>query len=409
MRRISINFTNFYLVLILGALNTLSAVSIDMYLPAFAHIARDLSSSVEMVSLSVSSYFCGMSVGQPIYGPLLDRFGRKKPLYAGMSIYLFASICCFFAASVADLILIRFLQGFGGCAASIAATAMVRDLFSVSESSKVFSRFELILGVSPLMAPGAGSLITHYLGWRMIFVLLAVIAIVLLGVSRLVLPDVAQPDTSVSLNPKAVTSTFMQVVKVPHFYTYALSGSFSFSGLFVYVSGASIIFMDTFRMSSSTFSLLFALMSLSFVGGSQINIYLQRRHSSERIFKIAVITQAILGILSLSMAYSGLVGPFCTVVGLFLYLSCIGLTLPNSSALSLAPFSRNAGAAAAALRFLQIGVGGITSSSIGLFTHTSCLSIFMMMTVSAVLAVLSLLWGERTPTPKNLDLPTSEH
>src|SRR6478752_4349248 len=136
---------NFYLILILGLLTAIGPFSIDMYLPAFPDIAKNLHTSVAQVTLSLSSFFIGISAGQLLYGPLLDRFGRKKPLYSGLAVYFIASLMCAFVASVNSLILLRFLQAIGACGGMVAARAMVRDLFPVDEIAKVFSTLMLVI------------------------------------------------------------------------------------------------------------------------------------------------------------------------------------------------------------------------------------------------------------------------
>ncbi|WP_207796083.1 MFS transporter, partial [Leptospira ellisii] len=155
---------NFYIIFILGILTALSPFSIDMYLPAFPEIAEDLKTPASEVALSLSGYFIGLALGQILYGPLLDRFGRKKPLYYGIALYVLASVGCFFSSTINELIIFRFLQAIGGCAANVASVAMVRDLFSIKESSKVFSLLVLILGASPLLAPTIGGYVSSTLG-----------------------------------------------------------------------------------------------------------------------------------------------------------------------------------------------------------------------------------------------------
>src|SRR5687768_3117848 len=142
--------TYFYLILVLGSLTALGPFSIDMYLPGFPAIARDLHTTTSQVSLSLSSYFIGISAGQLLYGPLMDRYGRKPPLYFGLFIYLFASIACAFSQNINVLIMWRFIQAVGSCAAAVGAVVMVRDLFPVSENSKIFSLLILVLGTSPM-------------------------------------------------------------------------------------------------------------------------------------------------------------------------------------------------------------------------------------------------------------------
>ncbi len=128
----------FFLVLMLGALNTITPFSIDMYLPGFPAIAHDLHTTVGKVALSVSSYFLGFAGGQIMYGPLLDRFGRKRPLYAGLSLYIIACIGCVVARSLDQLLLARLIQALTGCVASVAAMAMVRDFFRYSKVQRLF-------------------------------------------------------------------------------------------------------------------------------------------------------------------------------------------------------------------------------------------------------------------------------
>src|ERR1700677_4325858 len=129
-----------YIIAILGLLAAIGPFSIDMYLPAFPAIAADLNTSVPKVSLSLSSYFIGVSAGQFIYGPLLDKVGRKKPLYCGLVIYFAASLCCLFASSVNALIPFRLVQALGGCVGMVACRTMVRDIYPVSENARIFSQ-----------------------------------------------------------------------------------------------------------------------------------------------------------------------------------------------------------------------------------------------------------------------------
>ena len=163
------------IILILGALSTVSPFSIDMYLPAFPQIAHDLGTTPAEISLSVSGYFIGLALGQLFYGPLLDRFGRKRPLYAGLSLFVVASLGCLTARSPGLFIAFRLLQALGGCVAQVGAIAMVRDFFPVEESAKILSLLFLVLSVSPLFAPTIGSFVATTVGWPWIFVILAAI------------------------------------------------------------------------------------------------------------------------------------------------------------------------------------------------------------------------------------------
>src|ERR1041385_5864566 len=186
--------SNFNLILILGLLTAIGPFSIDMYLPAFPSIAKGLNTDVSQVMLSLSSFFIGISVGQLVYGPLLERFGRKKPLYIGLVIYLLASIGCAFTNSVNSLIAFRFLQALGSCAGMVTSRAMVRDLFEVKDSAKVFSSLMLVVAVSPIIAPTVGGYVTAALGWRYVFAVLIAVDIAIIAGVFFLLPESKKPD-----------------------------------------------------------------------------------------------------------------------------------------------------------------------------------------------------------------------
>lgn len=370
-------------------LMTISPFAIDMYLPAFSKIAEDFHTTTARVSLSITSYFIGFAFGQLIYGPLLDRFGRKKPLYAGIFIYILCCAGCMVSHSVGMLVGFRFIQALGGCVAGVAAMTMARDFFPVEESAKIFSLLILILGLSPLLAPTLGGFITAGLGWQWVFIGLMLLAALVLAIVILFLPTGYQPDHSVSLRPGPMINSFLSILRNKQFYTYTLSASFSFATLLVYVAGSSLIFMEIYQVSPQLFGGIFALLSVGFIGGNQVNILLLKRYKSEELYRVALISQLIFAIIFLIGAIYGWWGLVSTIVMFFLLLSTIGLIYPNGSALALAPFSTNVGTASALLGFLQIGIGGLASSCIGLFNSTDSVPILAMeVAVSAIANVI---------------------
>jgi len=381
-------------ILILGALSTVTPVSIDMYLPALPQIATSLHCTTAQVSLSLSSYFIGMAMGQLLYGPLLDRYGRKRPIYFGLGLYLLCSLACVVAPTVGILIGLRFFQALGACVSQVAAMTMVRDFFPPKESARVFSLQMLILGVSPLLAPTLGSLITVHLGWHWIFLALAIIVGLILAATAAFLPQVYRPDPTVILRPKPIIDQFLVVLQERRYVTYVFAGACSFSGLFVYVAGSPIILMESFHVSAKTYGILFAIMAMGFIGGNQLNILALRSFSSERIFAAALVIQVLNGALFSLGAYLGLFNLDVTVTLLFLQLLCFGFTFPNASALALASISRNIGSAAALMGFMQTSFGALASSCIGLLNvHTVAPVIFIMTGMAGLgLAILVMTW-----------------
>nr|WP_144891122.1 multidrug effflux MFS transporter [Flavobacterium tiangeerense] len=391
------------LILILGSLTALGPFSIDMYLPGFAGIAKDLNTTVANVSLTLSSYFIGISAGQLLYGPLLDRFGRKKPLFIGMSVYILASLGCVFVTDIDTFIGLRFIQAIGSCAATVASVSMVRDLFPVKDIPKVFSLLMLVVGLSPMLAPTIGGYITEDFGWHTVFFILMCMGILILLAAQIGLPNTYVPDTSISLKPKPIVSGFISILKVPQFYTYAFAGAIAFSGLFTYVAASPIIFMDIYKVDAKTYGWIFAFMSLSFISASQLNSLLLRKFRSEQMIVGALIIQSIISIVFLILAVNNLLGLYETIAMLFVFLACLGISNPNTAGLTLAPFEKNAGSASALMGAIQLGLGAVASFAVGLFVKNSILPMVFILTASTIIALIILILGKKrikkTSTP----------
>ncbi len=383
------------LILILGSLTALGPFSIDMYLPGFSDIAADLNTSVAKVSMSLSSYFIGISAGQLLYGPLLDRFGRKKPLFLGLMVYILASLGCVFVKDIDSFIFLRFVQAIGSCAATVASVAMVRDLFPVKDIPKVFSLLMLVLGLSPMLAPTIGGYVTEDYGWHTVFVILLFMGTAILIASQVGLPNSYKPDSSISLKPKPIITNFLNVLKEPQFYTYAFTGAIAFSGLFTYVAASPIIFMNIYHVDAKTYGWIFAFMSVSFIGSSQLNSLLLKKFSSEQMIFTALIMQSVISIVFLVLSVNNLLGLYQTIVMLFLFLGCLGISNPNTAGLTMAPFAKNAGSASALMGAIQLGLGALASFAVGVFVKDSVAPMVLIMTVTTIIAFIVLNIGRR--------------
>jgi len=390
----------FFLILILGSLTALSPFSIDMYLPGFKAIAQDLNTTDGRVAWSLSSFFIGISGGQLLYGPLLDRFGRKKPLYIGLLVYISASILCAFVHDVDTFIGLRFIQAIGSCAAGVASITMVRDLFPVEDNAKVFALLMLVLGASPMIAPTLGGYISVAFGWHTIFLVLAGLGAFNLLASWLWLPNSYKPDTSMSLKPRPILNNFIAVLKEPQFYTYAFTGALAFAGLFVYVSGSPILFMSIFKVKEETYGWIFAGLSIGFIGASQVNTIMLRKYTSEQLVYAALIGQTLSALVFLIGSLNGWFGLTESLIMLFFFLASLGFANPNAAALSLAPFTKNAGSASALMGAFQMALGAIASSFIGFFEQTSPVPMVTIMTVTTLLALAVLHFGRKTIVKK---------
>jgi DHA1 family bicyclomycin/chloramphenicol resistance-like MFS transporter len=383
-------------ILILGSLTALGPFSIDMYLPGFSGIAKDLNTSVANVAMTLSSYFIGISAGQLLYGPLLDRYGRKKPLFIGLLIYIFASLGCVFVKDIDTFIGLRFIQAVGSCAAAVTSITMVRDLFPVKEIPKVFSMLMLVVGLSPMLAPTVGGYVTAGFGWQAVFFILMLLGIIILIAAQLVLPNTYIPDESISLKPKPILLNFAIVLKEPQFYTYAFTGAIAFSGLFTYVAASPILFMHIYEVDAKTYGWIFAFMSVSFIGASQLNSVLLRKFSSEQMVFTALVTQSFISIIFLIAALNNLLGLYETIALLFLFLGCLGISNPNTAGLTLAPFTKNTGIASALMGAIQLGFGAIASFAVSVFVTDSLIPMVMIMSTTTITALVILQIGKRT-------------
>ncbi|MGY2132123.1 multidrug effflux MFS transporter [Hymenobacter sp. HD11105] len=385
----------FFLILILGSLSALGPFSIDMYLPGFPAIAEDLNTTAARVTLSLSSFFIGISAGQLLYGPLLDRFGRKKPLYVGLLVYVLASVGCAVIHTIDGLIVLRLVQAIGSCAAGVASVAMVRDLFPVKDSAKVFALIMLVIGLSPMIAPTAGSYVTTAFGWQAVFIVLAAMGLLLLVATFFWLPDTYKPDVTMSLKPRPILTNFWTVLREPQFYTYTFTGAVSFCGLFAYVAGSPLLFMDIFGVDARAYGWIFAFLSVGLIGSSQVNSVLLRRYQNEQLVFVALICQVFTGLALLICTSFGWIGLEGTIALLFLFLCCLGFSSPNTAALSLAPFSRNAGSASALMGAIRMGMGALASMAVSIFSNHTAVPMVAVMAVTSVLALVLLLTGRK--------------
>ncbi|NNV57810.1 multidrug effflux MFS transporter [Limnovirga soli] len=394
------------IILILGFLSAIAPFSIDMYLPGFPAIAKDLNTSIETVSYSLSSFFIGVCIGQVLCGPLLDRYGRKRPLYTGMVLYVLATIGCVFTQSVQLLIVLRFLQAVGGCVSMVAPRAIIRDLFPVQESAKIFSYMILILGVSPIIAPTAGSyMVTHY-GWHSIFILLTILGVLLIIAVVAGLPESKQPDPDYSLQPATILASFRIVLQQPQFFTYAITGAISSAGLFAYLAGSPYVFMEYFGTSEQAYGGIFALIAAGLITSSQLNNWLLKKYSSQQIVQLTLTIQTLAGMFLFAATALGWLNLYSTIGLIFIYLSCQGFNFPNSSALSMAPFTRHAGSASALMGAIQMGMGALASAAVGLFTPHNAMPLTGIMASCVVLAWILLFFSSRKIgfAAKNVDI-----
>jgi len=349
------------LVIILGSIIGIGPLTIDIYLPAFSAIAKSFNAPDSLVQLSLTTYFVGIAFGQIFYGPLIDRYGKKPPLFFGLFLFLIATIACSYATSIEQIIVLRFFQAFGACACNVVPRSIVRDIFSPQESARVFSHLVLVMGVAPIMAPLIGNILLEISGWRMIFTFLAAFSVVCLVVSYLFIPETKgfNEDEKISDGLKK----YIGILHDRNFVINAFTGGFAMAGLFSYITGSPFLYIEFFEISSRQYGYIFSINSIGFVIASQINARLLKKRTIEQTLKIILIFPALAGLALILVAPS--FPHFWFVTGLFFITLCsCGMIMPNTSALALANQAAHSGSASALLGTIQFILAAIMSLAI---------------------------------------------
>ena len=348
------------LILILGAIAALGPLSIDMYLPSLPAIGRDLHAGAGSVQMTATAYFIGLAVGQMIYGPVSDRFGRKKPLLFGLALYTVASVGCAFAPNIEALIGLRLLQALGGCAGMVITRAIVRDRYSVDDMARVLSSLVLVMGLAPILAPTLGGKIYLWFGWQAIFALLVgcgllcMLAIVF-GV------DEVQRERSPPLAIRRVAKDYLRIVSHRRFMGYALAGGSAQAGMFAYITASPFVFIDYFKLAPDHYGYLFGANDFGLIFASQLNARMIERFRAEKMLRAALRVYLLASLVMLASALSGFGGFWGVVLPLMVCTTSMGFMFPNAQAGAMAPFGDRAGMASAMLGTLQFALAGVSS------------------------------------------------
>jgi len=372
--------------LVLGMLSAVGPFAIDMYLPSFPAIAREFQVDVSAVQMSLMSFFLAVSVCQIVYGPLSDRFGRKPPLYFGLGLFVLAGIGCSFAPNVETLIAFRFLQGVGSCAAMVIPRAIIRDLHTGHEAARLMATTMLVFSVSPILAPLAGSTLTAFFSWRVIFWAIAAIGLAGLAVVVFLLPETHKPGEERRGLGQAF-ATYGRLLKDRRFLGLAFIGGFSQASFFAYLAGSSVIFIEHFGLSPSVYSMIFASNAIAFIGSAQFNSVFMRRFGAERVVRTAISAFATLVSLLFALTILGVDNAFVLWGLLFLSFGCLGYVIPSTAVLALEEHGPIAGTASALMGTLQLGTGAAIIVLVSLSYNGTSVSMVSAIFVCALVAL----------------------
>ncbi len=383
------------LVLILGSLSALGALSIDMYLPAMPSMSRQLHASGPAIQLTLTVFVIGLAAGQVLAGPLSDMWGRRRPLLAGMALYVAGSVWCALVPGIGQLIAARLVQSLGAAVAAVLARAIVADLFRGTAMTQFFSALMLVNGVAPIAAPVIGGQLLTVATWRAIFALLAGAGAVLLLAVAVALPESlpAPRRQPASLLPTA--RSLAGLASDWRYLRYVLAAALMFAAVFAYISGSSLVLQQDYGLSAQQFSLVFAVNGLGIVLFGQASGFLADRAASERTLLRFSLAAASLGALGVLLAAAlGLPLPMLLVC-LFAVVSMLGVVLPNATSLAMADHGSAAGAASSLQGLLQFLVGGLAAAAMGLAGQGTAVPMAATMFACTAAAVAILLTRRR--------------
>ncbi|PJR04515.1 multidrug effflux MFS transporter [Avrilella dinanensis] len=386
MKQHKINKT--FLIILLGILAAIGPFTIDMYLPAFGKIAESFGTDESHVAFTLTSYFFGIAIGQLIYGPVVDKYGRKKPLLFGLFLYVVSALGCAVSYSIEMMIIMRLFQALGGCVGMVASVSIISDVYEVDQRARAFSSIMLVMGIAPLIAPSLGSLFLVIASWEYIFYFLTAFALLVWVLIYVFLPETSGYIHNKPLKIKTIAINYKTVIQNKVFFNYTLAGSLSMAILFAYISSASYIFLNHYGLSEEKFSVLFAINASGLIIGNFLNGRLTKYYHYLTMAKYAsVLLLIVSGFIFSLFSFQDNVSYTITVASLVSIMFLVGFINPNATAASISPFTANTGTASALSGAVRMGIGSVIAAVMGIlpvispqtmFTTIACLSLLTM-------------------------------
>ncbi|MFD5739931.1 multidrug effflux MFS transporter [Streptomyces massasporeus] len=382
--------TGLLVTFLLGSLTAVPPLAMDMYLPSLPEVTRSLHAPAATVQLTLTACLAGMALGQLVVGPMSDRWGRRRPLLAGLAVFVVATVLCALAPTVELLVAFRLAQGLAGAAAIVIARAVVRDLYDGMAMARFFSTLMLISGVAPIVAPLIGGQILRVTDWRGVFAVLTVIGVLIGVLVWTRLPETLAPAERHSGGVGEALRAMLGLLADRSFTGYMLTGGFAFAALFAYISASPFVIQEIYGASPQTFSLLFGVNSVGLVVVGQINgKILVGRVSLDRVLGVglAIVITAATALLLMSLGVFGEVGLVPVAAALFVLMSAMGVTLPNTQALALMRTKHAAGSASALLGTTSFLIGAIASPLVGVAGEDTALPMAVVQLAAALVAL----------------------
>ena len=390
---------NFRTILILGALSAFGPLAIDFYLPGFPAMAQAFAIDEKHIQLTLAVYFLGLSIGQLVYGPIADRFGRRVPLLVGVGLFTAASFACAFAPSLDWLIGARFVQALGGCAGMVLSRAIVSDKCDAVGSAKVFSQLMLVMGLAPILAPMLGGLLVNLYGWQAIFIVLTCFSALAALAVALGLPE--SLPANVPRQPlSGALRQYGRLLKDREYLGHALTGGIAMAGMFAYIAGSPFVFIQLYGVPAEHYGWLFGSNAAGFILVAQVNARLLAKRGPAFLLSrmVWLYLAAGLTLLGISALHTEQLWPL--LIPLFICIASLGCIIPNASACAMSGQGARAGSASALLGCLQFSVAAAAAWLVGVLHDGSAMPMAMVISLCGILAVSIALATRRLYTAR---------
>lgn len=398
---------NLRTILILGALSAFGPMAIDFYLPGFPAMALAFGTDEKHVQMTLASYFLGLSIGQLVYGPIADRFGRRGPLLFGVGLFTLASLACAFVPSLEWLIVARFVQALGGCAGMVLSRAIVSDKCSPVDSAKVFSQLMLVMGLAPILAPMLGGLLVNVYGWQAIFMTLTLFSALTAMAVALGLPE-SMPAGHPRLPLSGALGSYWALLGDRIFLGHALTGGIAIAGMFAYIAGSPFVFIKLYGVPAEHYGWLFGTNAAGFILAAQINARLVGRFGPAWILSRTVwlYLSAAVVLLAIASLHTEKLWPL--LIPLFIYIASLGCIIPNASACAMAGQGKRAGSASALLGCLQFSVAAGAAALVGVLHDGTAVPMATVITLCGVLTAALATVTRRAQNKRDALIPHTD-
>ena len=378
------------LIILLTALVAMGPVSVTLYLPSMPALGSEFRVDTALVQQSFIIFLAGFSMGQLVYGPLADRFGRRPVLVGGLVFYVVASMACALSMDIETFLMARLAQGLGACVGPVVARAVVRDRFDRSDAVRAFAFIGTALAVAPAIGPLIGGFLEVWFGWRSTFLFLIGYAALMTGLVLVRLEETIPERDPGATDPVRLVRNYGSLLSNKLYLGWLAPIVFCFGGLFTYNAAAPFLFIDGLGLSPDQFGMLAVFTVSAYAAGSRLAGRLEGRLSARNAagggLAAATLAGASMLLLSGELSLAHVIAP------MMLFVFGFGLLIPACTAAALQPFPRIAGSASAMMGFLQMGTGAVCGMVLSrIFAGTTLSVALIMATLAAIGAVVFLL------------------